>query len=203
MENPVKVFMPAKKPAGLNVRHDALADAKARVDAESALVPRRKLPMSEPVALKGHPVAAREWRRLIALYNGIEAEIVSRLDIGMLLDYCMLIEQMDEMDALRAASVKGWRTAQEILDALSPDAGGGGEIDIKAWAKAQEAVNWAYDKIIKIDGRVDRKRALLLQLRQSLYLTPRSRAGVAPAEKPKEEPKDEMEALLESMKENV
>jgi hypothetical protein len=40
--------------------------------------------------------------------------------------------------------------------------------------------------VVKVDGRVDRKRALLLQLRQSLYLTPRSRAGVMPKSKSEE-----------------
>jgi len=165
------------------------------------MTPRRRLPESEPAALKKHPVAAREWRRLISMYNELDAEIVSRLDMGMLLDYCMLLEQTEELDELRKASVDGWRSAQQILGAFQerqnddPDAE---SIDIKTWIKAQEAVNWAYDKVIKIDGRVDRKRALLLQLRQSLYLTPRSRAGVAPAEKPKEEPEDDMTKLLNS-----
>ena len=193
--------MPAKKPVGLNVRHDTLAEAEARTSAESAMTPRRRLPESEPAALKKHPVAAREWRRLISMYNELDAEIVSRLDMGMLLDYCMLLEQTEELDELRKASVDGWRSAQQILGAFQerqnddPDAE---SIDIKTWIKAQEAVNWAYDKVIKIDGRVDRKRALLLQLRQSLYLTPRSRAGVAPAEKPKEEPEDDMTKLLNS-----
>lgn len=183
------------------MRHNTQAEAQARAEAESALVPKRKLPESEPALLKGHLTAAREWRRLIALYNSLEAEIVSRLDMGMLLDYCMLIEQLEELDELRAASVKGWRSAQAILDAFGQQQADDDaeSIDIKTWIKAQEAVNWAYDKIIKIDGRVDRKRALLLQLRQSLYLTPRSRAGVSPSEKAKEEPKDDMEKLLESM----
>jgi phage terminase small subunit len=42
--------------------------------------------------------------------------------------------------------------------------------------------------VISIDTRIDRKGARLDTLRQQLYLTPRSRAGVAPAEKPPEEP---------------
>lgn len=192
--------MPTKKPASLNVRHDTLAETEARTSAESALTPRRRLPESEPVALKKHPVAAREWRRLIAMYNELDAEIVSRLDMGMLLDYCMLLEQTEELDELRKASVDGWRSAQKMLEAFQergkddPEAE---SIDIKTWIKAQEAVNWAYDKIIKVDGRVDRKRALLLQLRQSLYLTPRSRAGVTPAEKTVEPDKSDTEKALE------
>jgi phage terminase small subunit len=192
--------MPARKPRSLNTKHDTNADKAARDAAESALVPKRKLPESEPAALKGHAVAAREWRRLIALYNSLEADIVSRLDMGMLLDYCMLLEQLDELDELRKDAIKDRKIGQDALEAYQkqidndPDA----KFDLKTFTKAQEAVNWAFDKIVKIDGRVDRKRALLFQLRQSLYLTPRSRAGVAPQEKPPEEPEDDMTKLLKS-----
>jgi len=192
--------MPARKPASLIERHDTADEKAARVASESAMTPKARLPESVPVALSNNPIASREWRRLMRMYNSIDADIVSRLDMGMLQDYCMLLEQMFELDELRKAAVDGWRVAQKILDVIqkriedNPE----GEIDIKAFAKAQESVNWAYDKIIKVDGRVDRKRALLLQLRQSLYLTPRSRAGVAPAEKPKEEPEDDMTRLLKS-----
>lgn len=192
--------MPARKPSSLNVRHDLAADKAERISAESAMSPKRTLPVSEPAQLKGHPTAARVWRATIAMYNSLEADIVSRLDMGMLLDYCQLMEQLEELDDLRKSALEDWRSGKEILDIFkqqvddNPDQ----ELDIKTYIKAQEAVNWAYDKIIKVDGRVDRKRSLLLQLRQSLYLTPRSRAGVAPAEKAAPEPEDEMTRLLES-----
>lgn len=162
------------------------------------MTPKRRLPESEPASLTAYPIAAREWRRLIRMYNSLDAEIVSRLDMGMLLDYCMLLEQMTELDKLRAAAVEEWNTAKAIMDAFrkrveqNPEV----EIDLKTFTKAAEAVNWAFDKIVKVDGRVDRKRALLLQLRQSLYLTPRSRAGVNPPDKPEPEPDDDMTALL-------
>lgn len=47
-----------------------------------------------------------------------------------------------------------------------------------------------------MDARMDGKRKLVFALAQSLYLTPRSRAGVAPTEKEPEEPKSEMEKML-------
>jgi hypothetical protein len=50
--------------------------------------------------------------------------------------------------------------------------------------------------VVKIDSRVDRKRALLLQQRQALYLTPRARAGAIPVQKQAEEPADDMDQLL-------
>jgi phage terminase small subunit len=51
------------------------------------------------------------------------------------------------------------------------------------------------DTVIKIDARSERKRAHMQKLRESLYLTPRSRAGVAP-EKKVEEPEDALDELL-------
>lgn len=150
------------------------------------MMPKRWLPESAPMELDGHEVAAREWRRVVRLYASMDAEIVSRLDMAMLLDYCMLMEQLLELDELRKAAMDGWRAAQKVLDAFQgqkDDQDDGEKVDLKTWIKALEAVNWAYDKIVKLDGRADRKRALLLQLRQSLYLTPRSRAGVAPRPK--------------------
>lgn len=191
--------MPARKPSGLNVRHDTAAEKEARISAEEAIKPKRRLPTEEPAALRGHQVAAREWRRLMAMYNDLEAEIVSRLDMGMLLDYCILIEQLADLDELRAGALDEWRSGKITLEKIrakldDPDGG----VTVAAYTKAAEAVNWLFDKVVKVDGRVDRKRALLLQLRQSLYLTPRSRAGVNPEQKPVEEPEDELTMLLGS-----
>lgn len=199
--------MPARKPSGLIQRHETHAETDARVAAENALVPEKGLPISEPAALSAHPVAASEWRKLIRLYSSLEARVISRLDMGMLLDYCILIEQLGEMDELRAATLKDWRAAQKILEAYHKRAeadddedGKKADFDLRTFTKAIEAVNWAFDKVVKLDGRIDRKRALLLQLRQSLYLTPRSRAGAAPTQKPAEEPDDEMTQLLKKQK---
>jgi hypothetical protein len=49
-----------------------------------------------------------------------------------------------------------------------------------------------------MDARLDGKRKLLHSIAQSLYLTPRSRAGVAPPEKEPEKPKSEMDELLDN-----
>jgi hypothetical protein len=200
VENPVKSAMPARKPSALLTRHDTLADTETRSAAESAVTPARRLPESLDATLTGHPIAAREWRRLMKIYNSLDAEIVSRLDMGMLLDYCILIEQLEELDMLRASAVAEWKALKKIIDDVKKkiDENPDEKIDLKQFTKAAEAVNWAYNKIITTDGRVDRKRALIFQLRQSLYLTPRSRAGVAPTEKPKEEPASDLDRLLDS-----
>jgi len=56
--------------------------------------------------------------------------------------------------------------------------------------------NKSYELYIGVDTRLDRKGARLDTLRAQLYLTPRSRAGVAPSEKMKEE-YDPMDRLLD------
>jgi hypothetical protein len=58
-------------------------------------------------------------------------------------------------------------------------------------------------EIVKLDARVDRKRALLHQWRQSLYLTPRARAGVPAQVKEEEEAPDELELLLRDVSESL
>lgn len=53
-----------------------------------------------------------------------------------------------------------------------------------------------YELYVSVDQRMDRKGARLDTVRQQLYLTPRSRAGVAPIVKEKEED-DPMDRLLD------
>lgn len=50
-------------------------------------------------ALHGHKVAQTIWKRLAAEYAGLEATIVTRLDVDMLVDYCLMMEQMIDLDA--------------------------------------------------------------------------------------------------------
>jgi hypothetical protein len=185
--------MPAKKPASLIVRAETKAVRKKRAEGESALRPKELLRLQPPARLTGHPVASALWRRMITMYNSTDAEIVTRLDQDMLVDYCLLEEQSGEMDRLRTAAIKNYFKAQKALDRKTKK----DEVDLKLLIKWQDSVNWALGEVVKLDARVDRKRALLHVLRQSLYLTPRSRAGVAPPEKPPEEPKTEMSKLID------
>ena len=185
--------MPAKKPASLNKRHDLKAVRKKRTDGEAALQPKNPLLLKPPARLKEYRGAGALWRRMIEMYRGLDAAIVSRMDQDMLVSYCILDVQEAEMDNLSAAAVKNYIKAQEILDRIAKK----DDVDPKLLIKWQDSVNWCLGNIVKLDARVDRKRALLHVLRQSLYLTPRSRAGVAPAEKAPEKPKGDMEKLLD------
>ena len=175
--------MPARKPAGLLDSAETKENRKKRTDAESALRPTTKLTQAVPVALKGHAIASAIWKHMVKLYGELEAEIVSSLDRDMLTDYCILEEQLGELDQLRKNAYKDWGQAQAAVNKIKPRAD-----NLEDWARAQGRVNDLFGLIIKLDGRADRKRSLLLQFRQSLYLTPRSRSGVNPGEKPEEEP---------------
>ncbi len=168
--------MPARKPKALITRHETAAEQRERESREAAMRPEQGLPMA-PARLEGHAVAAATWRRLIRLYGEIEGEIITRLDMDLLIDYCMLSEQLAEMDKMRASVVAAW---QKMMDDKADP----------------EAVMSAVDTAVKLDGRIDRKRALLFQMRQSLYMTPRARAGVAPAKREEPEEPTDMDQLL-------
>jgi hypothetical protein len=193
VENPVNI-MPAPKPHGLITRHQLTADRQKRAAGEAALQPRDPLQQKPPERLHGHDHASALWRQLILMYTGLAAEIVSNMDQDMLVDYCLLDEQCIEMDKLRQAAMRNYTRSQRALDRRAESK----TIDIKSLARLQDSVNWCLNEIVKLDARVDRKRALLHTLRQSLYLTPRSRAGVTPPEKGPEEPASEMDKILEA-----
>ena len=216
--------MPARKPQALITRHETAAEKAERAGRESAVRPERELPRTAPERLRGHNVAAAAWRRLVRLYGEIEGEIVTRMDQDILTDYCLVMEQLVEMDQMRAKAadicheldrrlgeldLKQGKLRQELKEAQK-GAGEPGADVTAAVGKLEEQIEKASDQylqvlmkaagaseaVVKLDSRVDRKRALLLQLRQSLYLTPRARAGVAPEKKAEEEPPDELEQLL-------
>lgn len=189
--------MPASKPSNLIKRHETAAEKSARESAENAMISGRQLPQEAPARLSKHKVAAKSWRSMMREYNAIEGVIVTRLDQDLLIDYCILVEQADEIDRLRKSAFAVWETASKeyakaIIEKRSDDL-----------LPLMNRINDSFENIIKLDGRADRKRALMLQIRQSLYLTPRSRAGAAPDPKEKEEPKDELEQLLDEANEVI
>lgn len=208
VENPLK--MAPRKPSNLIVRHDTAEEAAARTAREAAVRPGRALPKAAPAALRGHEVASVAWRELMRLYGEIEGEIVSRLDLHLLVDYCMLFEQLSEIDRMRKVTYKLWLELGARHDKLVREAYDLAKADDEAMkaeaeAKEEQAIEVAskildaFEAVTKLDGRADRKRDLLFKLRQSLYLTPRARAGVAPTNKPPEEAPDPLEALLDNV----
>ncbi len=182
--------MPAPKPQDLHTRHSTKSETEKRQAQEEMLRSRRQLPL-EPARLKEHPKAAAVWRRMLREFDSLEAVVITRLDMDLLIDYCMLMEQLEEMDVLRSGAMSLCETMLKGVEELKAQ---------KEWIEAAKMASKAsdvMDGIIKIDGRADRKRDLLTKLRQSLYLTPRARAGAAPKEKDPPEVPDEFEKLLD------
>jgi hypothetical protein len=189
--------MPARKPAGLRNRAETKAEKAERIANEAALEPERGLSVQAPARLKDHPVAGAAWRRLMRTYGQLKATIVTRMDMDLLVDYCILMEQVGELDELRAASFAAWKKLDERWTEIE------GEFKGKDLLTAFAQLQSAFTDVIKLDGRVDRKRAFLLQLRQSLYLTPRARAAAVPAKKEKPIPPDELEQLLDDVEDSL
>lgn len=189
--------MPARKPAGLITRAQTKAVTQARIDNEQAMQPVRDLPMDAPARLKGHDLAAATWRRLMRRYDELKAVVVTRMDEDLLVDYCMLLEQLHEMDALRNSAVEIWK----MLDEQRKDLMQKKQFAEAVLIAAKEADT--FEMIIKLDSRADRKRKLLLEMRQSLYLTPRARAGAAPDKKEAPEEPDELEKLLDDVEDTL
>ena len=185
--------MPARKPAGLRNRAETKAETAARIANEAALEPERGLSIQAPTRLKNHPVAQAAWRRLMRMYGELQATVVTRLDMDLLIDYCILMEQVGELDELRKSAMDTWRAMLAAWPEIVAS------MDAKKILEVSALLQATYSDMIKLDGRVDRKRAFLLQLRQSLYLTPRARAAAVPEKKEKPEEPDELEKLLDDV----
>jgi phage terminase small subunit len=186
---------PARKPSGLKTRHDTAADKKAGESREESLRPGRDLPVAAPARLKDHEIASGVWRRIMRMYRGLEAEVVTGMDLDLLIDYCLVTEQVQQLDVMRATAYQAWEKLNEGWEKILIE---GDEDKI---ANATIRLEVAQTEVMKFDARVDQKRKFLFQLRQSMYLTPRARAGAAPAKKEKEEAPDELEQLLDGVTE--
>lgn len=184
--------MPAKKPQGLSNRHSTREEKDARESAEMAMTPATQLTLRPPTMLAKHKQAAAVWKRLIGLYGETEGTIITAFDSDLLAKYCLLEQECDVMQTLRDAVLKNYSTISGQIARMKPR----GE-DMKEFNKLMEQANALLARYQGLDARLDGKRKLLHALAQSLYLTPRSRAGVAPTEKEPPKPDSEMGSLLD------
>lgn len=188
--------MPAKKSSSLNKRHDTKKDKQSRESAEAAMTPTTQLTGKPPPALTGHKHAAATWTRLLSLYDETQGTIITAFDADILIKYCLAEEELNELAGLRRVIFQTWNTHLKWLNNLKPKGD-----QIKDYLGALQQANALLQRFQGMDARMDGKRKLVFSLAQSLYLTPRSRAGVAPQEKPPETPPDPMDNLLTGKKE--
>lgn len=184
--------MPARKPTSLSVRHETKDDRESRTAAESSMSPITVLTTRPPAALTGHKQASNVWKRLVGLYDETEGTIITAFDEDQLVKYCLAEEELDELFKLRGEIKKLWTSHQRILAKMKPKAD-----QLKDYFNALGQANALLQRFQGMDARMDGKRKLVFSLAQSLYLTPRSRAGVAPKEKDPPEPDDPMGKLLD------
>ena len=182
--------MPARKPQALINSHETKAQTAAREHRESLTRPAKALPLQAPALLDGHDVAQAAWRRTLREFAAIDGEIVTRLDMGLLVDYCLAMEQLAEVDVMRKTAFRIYEQISAMYDNLMTR----GQEE-KA-ANLIPEISLALTSSVKMDTRADRKRDLIFRMRQNMYLTPRARAGVAPKAKETPTPVDEFEQML-------
>lgn len=183
--------MPAAKPKDLTKRHNTKTDRRKRADGEAAITPVIPLTVTPPSQLSGE-VAIRTWTETIAIYLRLPAAIVSILDLGLLTDYCIANQQLSEIDALRTDAMTTYDRASKALETVPSST------DAKTLTALINAVNFAFDELLKLDARCDQKRKMLHTMRQSLYLTPRSRAGYVPPERdPEKKKRSDMSMIID------
>ncbi|MBI5933277.1 MAG: hypothetical protein HY867_06180 [Chloroflexi bacterium] len=188
--------MPASKPSTLSNRHSTRAERTSRADAESAVIPSTVLTLRAPAPLTGHPAASATWKRMIALQNQTKAAqdgkpIITAFDEDLLVKYCLLEEEVLELAKMRKQMRTDWEENQKAAKKIKPKAE-----TLKTWVQMWDVVNGMFQRFQGMDARLDGKRKLLHSIAQSLYITPRSRAGMAIPEAGPEEPKSEMDDLL-------
>jgi hypothetical protein len=184
--------MPARKPRALNTRKETKAQRNARIAAESAATPKTSLDKAAPASLKGHTQARKTWKRLIDLYFETEGTIVTAFDEDLLIKYCLAEEELDELFDMRSQIKKLWTAHSKLLTRIKvkPD-------ELKIYFNTLAQANALLQRFQGMDARMDGKRKLVFALSQSLYLTPRSRAGVVPQPKEQEKPKSAMDKVLD------
>lgn len=184
--------MPARKPGALNRRHNTKGEKADRTAAEAALTPTTQLTVTPPPLLRGHKHATETWRELIGLYGETDGQIVTAFDSWLLAKYCLLEEEAVELEKLRDEILQDHNTVSKQLSRIKPT-----KDNFKDYGNLLEQKVALLTRYQGFDARLDGKRKFLVDMAQHLYLTPRSRAGVAPKEKDKPAPKTRMASLLD------
>lgn len=177
--------MPKTKPSTLITRHQTKDETSQREAAESAMTPRSEFDISTPPLLKGHQYAINVWKRLVKLYGEVNGKLITAFDRDILAKYCLLSEECIWLEKKRKEVDINADRLNSQISKMNPK----GE-QLKEYYKLLEQYTALTSRVQGLDARLDGKRKLLLTFEQSLYLTPRSRAGVAPTlkDKPKEDP---------------
>lgn len=172
--------MPAKKPRVLITRDETNAAREARLQSERALSPKSKLSRKPPARLRGHKIASAAWTRLIDLYDAVDGQIVTAFDQDLLITYCMVLDEAQELRDLIVSGKKLVDDFQKQARKFMRE----NELEPRQVQKIESLIFDLQEMVnIKLDARLDGKGKFGHLLAQELFLTPRSRGGVAPPEK--------------------
>lgn len=188
--------MPAKKPNALNKRKDSKNERATRAAFESMVTPKTGLTITPPVELKSKKFASAEWIRVIGLQNETQAAqdgspIITAFDARALLTYCKMVEEENTLELKLAKLDKAqedyYKKAVKVKATKD---------NFKEWVSMWTQFNGLTNNFKGMSARLDAHRSNMHELAKSMYLTPSSRAGVAPQTKEPEPPKSEMELAL-------
>jgi hypothetical protein len=185
--------MPARKLVTLMNSHDSKKNRDERGAAEKIMTLPEKLTTNPPRALRFHKVASSTWKKIIKLYLSVEGQIVTLFDEETIIQFCLLIEEIPWMAGIRDSVEVEYKAIEKQVSknrSLKVT-----DESYKNYLHLLEQYGAILARLQGLDARLDGKRKLIHSLSQSLYLTPRSRAGVAPPEKIIEI-QSEMEKLL-------
>lgn len=155
------------------------------------MTPTTQLTRKAPERLRGHAPAQATWKRIVGLYLELDGTIATAFDVDLLTKYCLLTEEVVELEKLRAEMKRDYDEQRKAAKKIKPNAD-----NLKDYLALWTIVNALGTKFQGMDARLDGKRKLMHSLEQSLYLTPRSRAGVAPQAKEPEDAPSEMDDVL-------
>jgi len=161
------------KPIGLKTAQYTKAKKERMTENENAMLPDTDLPMNAPSFFENKIIKPETvYKRLMRLYNQLDAIIITALDRDLIVNYCKMIEESSELNILR----------RQLFDMYSND---------------PDSVSLS--DLLAIDARHDRKVSLINTFAHSLYLTPRARAGVVPDKKEIKIVNDPFEDLLNDL----
>lgn len=188
--------MPARKPNTLNKRKDSKQDRAARVSLESMVTPVTTLTSSPPAELKGRKIAGVVWTRVIELQNETQAAkdgkpIITAFDERSLITYCKMVEEEFTLEAKLSKLDIAQEDFHKKATKIKPT-----KDNFKEWVSMWAQFNGLTSNFKGMSARLDAHRASIHELAKSMYLTPSSRAGVAPVAAEPDEPKSPMEELL-------
>lgn len=188
--------MPAHKPNSLNKRKDSKQDRAARVDLESMVTPATELTITPPAELKGRKIACSEWVRVLTLQAETQAAkdgspIITAFDERGLIIFCKMVEEERTLETKLSKLDKAQDELYSKANKIKPN-----KDNFKDFVSMWAQFNGLTSNFKGMSARLDAHRSSMHEIAKSMYLTPSSRAGVAPTKKEPEAPLSEMEKVL-------